>query len=668
MKFVSVDPGCTTDPILADEWIPVRPGTDQAFALAMANVLVNELGRYDEWSLKNRSNAPYLIGPDGFYVRSKTEMMIGPDPIYKQTWGKPLIWDAKDNKAKVFDDPSIQDFALEGNYTVEGVQCKPAFQIMKETLKQYTPEWAEQISTVPASTTRRIAREFVDAAQIGAWTTIDGVKMPYRPAVVIYSKGAQGHNHAGTICRSFELLNQLVGNIGVPGGVVQAIPGGESWAMGPDGLLRAAAEAYSAYRFKYPPERYDIYELRPMAHTTGSHIADVVLHPEKYGLNYPIKVMGFNFTNPLTNMYNYRKIEKAWKTFPFIWSISYHFDDPTQFADVVFPDSSYLERLEPTMFLLLSVHTSEESRTKMAKWRMVLKQPVVEPLYNTKHNVDILTELADRMGILRDWNNSLNMSLMMMMPPYLIDPNKKYSWEEMLDRSLKAQYGRSKGLDWFKKNGLYGHDLPRTVAYNYARDPRIRTYIYDEFTIKAGKKYREDAQKASYHVPEFVFEEFDTPIPVWLGTGPLKPAPPEYDLRAFNWGTTMTTMGMMMEDHWRHEYLNLYDPRIYRVMMHPDTAARKGLKDGDMVFIESRVGNLDGEEVIGKVKGQVFVTQCVHPEAVGIAARFGASSTSCGYPARDGMRFNDLISWEEESLDPITGNVEGAPFVKVYKA
>ncbi len=51
-----------------DEWLPIKPGTDTAFFLSMINVMVNELGVMDVQFIKKRTNGPYLIGPDGFYV------------------------------------------------------------------------------------------------------------------------------------------------------------------------------------------------------------------------------------------------------------------------------------------------------------------------------------------------------------------------------------------------------------------------------------------------------------------------------------------------------------------------------------------------------------------------------------------------------------------------
>ena len=69
------------------------------------------------------------------------------------------------------------------------LNANPAFQLLKEHLKQYTADWAEKESTVPARTIQRIAREFVEEARIGSTIEIEGVKLPYRPVASAMFRG-----------------------------------------------------------------------------------------------------------------------------------------------------------------------------------------------------------------------------------------------------------------------------------------------------------------------------------------------------------------------------------------------------------------------------------------------------------------------------------------------
>ena len=131
---------------------------------------------------------------------------------------KPLMWDLADEKAKTYDDPTIKDVAIEGSYSVNGVMATPAFSIIKEHVKKYTPEMASRITTVPAETIRRLAREFGEAAKIGSTIVIDGKELPYRPVAVGYFRGAQAHRHSALTCMALALLQEIVGANNVPGG------------------------------------------------------------------------------------------------------------------------------------------------------------------------------------------------------------------------------------------------------------------------------------------------------------------------------------------------------------------------------------------------------------------------------------------------------------------
>src|SRR3990172_721911 len=168
MKMVVVDPMCNFAAAKATEWVPLRVGTDAALALAMCNVLANELGTIDAPYLQAKTNAPYLIGADKLYAR---------DPAS----GKPLVWDSAANQARPFTDAQAADMALEREYVVRGLRCHPAYQKLKDHLKKFTPEWAEKICTVPAATIRRLSREFATEARIGSPIGVDGGLLAYRP-------------------------------------------------------------------------------------------------------------------------------------------------------------------------------------------------------------------------------------------------------------------------------------------------------------------------------------------------------------------------------------------------------------------------------------------------------------------------------------------------------
>jgi len=206
MRVVTVEPRMSPAPAAAkaDEWVPIRPGTDRAFALGLMHSIVFEHELYDREFLKLRTNAPYLIGPDGTYALSAD--------------GKAMVGDPVAGKAREWDDPEIAEFALEGRYDVNGVSCAPGFQLFRDIIADHTPERMEEICTVPAATMRRLAKELGEAARIGETIMLEGKEYPFRPAAVNYYRGAIAHKDGGQDLMALKMLNTLLGNIDMPGG------------------------------------------------------------------------------------------------------------------------------------------------------------------------------------------------------------------------------------------------------------------------------------------------------------------------------------------------------------------------------------------------------------------------------------------------------------------
>ncbi|MEE9593631.1 MAG: molybdopterin-dependent oxidoreductase, partial [Thermoplasmata archaeon] len=68
MKVIHIDPRLRSAGPFADKWLPIKPGTDLALALALCNVLI-ERGYVDTAYLIQHTNAPYLVGENGFLYR-----------------------------------------------------------------------------------------------------------------------------------------------------------------------------------------------------------------------------------------------------------------------------------------------------------------------------------------------------------------------------------------------------------------------------------------------------------------------------------------------------------------------------------------------------------------------------------------------------------------------
>jgi anaerobic selenocysteine-containing dehydrogenase len=663
MKLVVVNPHAGAETIRG-EWVPIIPGTELAFMLAMGNVMVHELGKYDEWFLRVRTNAPYLIKKDGTYLR---------DPESD----KPLLWDKASAKAVPFDDPSVSSgrltdpeagtAALTGSYTVNGERVRTAFESIKEHLKPYTPEWAEELTTIPAATIRRITSDLVDAAQIGSTIDINGFLFPYRPALVFAGRGAIAHRGGANVMLAANLLNGLIGATDVPGGLTgesfNPLPQpGADGTVEPNERLIPQKSEWVRKDFKLPVDHLDLQEFYPHRHCTPFVAWRSIMDPGKYHIDYEPKVMIDFGANPLVQNVNAAEAIAAFKKFPFFITISYHLDEPTQFADIVLPESASMERLN---FFQYQACGSVPGKRGMQG--LNFRYPVVTPLYDTRDANSILLELSNRLGINPPANGMLNGMLGMMKTPFELVPPQQYTWEEVVDNFLKAHFGADKGLDYFIENGSNwtAEWIPEEKTYNYFYFPdgQTRHPIYNEYLLGTGLQMKERFDQNHVTPPGWETEKylaFYQALPSWIAH-PEHEAPEEYDLFAVNWkiATRIFGMGALEELAPIREVQLKQSPEANSILVNAETARKKGLKDGDEVICESQYG--------GTQRGVVMTTELMHPQTVGFPGNFGRTAMFLGPEARKGFNYNQLLSAADGEFDPVIGGIEITSAVKLTK-
>ena len=654
MKLVTLDPRFSPEAAKGYRWLPIRPGTETAFALAMIHVMFYELKKFDEWFVKNRTTGPYLIGPDGYYVRDKSTR-------------KPLIWDSVDNKAKTFDDTSIKDYALEGEYEVERVKANPALHLLKEHVKECTPEWAEEITTLPAATTREVTQEFVEHAQIGSTIEIDGFKFPLRPAQFTGSgrgtMSQRGGNYLGLVGN---IVNMLVGAIEVPGGVTgKRCPGPGANILEPneDGVVKPIMEVLGL-PFKYPPDHADMREFYPHAHATPYMLAQVLLNPEKYPLPYKLEAMLFCGANSIRSACDRDLFIEAFKKVPFLVSFAISFDEAAMMSDILLPESQFLERRYARFYTPTQQNIDDSVRGLI----MAMGRNAVKPLFNTKRMDDILIEIADRAGFLTgpDGINDCFNFVFMLEGKNKLELDKKYTIDEMLDKRVKQIFGDEYSFDYLLEHGvIYKWDATGKRGYNYYYwpDNKTRHPIYFDALKASGDRMRENLKKYNIKIPAWENQEdyfkYYEALPPWIPS-PEYTAPPEYDMYVCNWKTNFMPFGIAntQENAWLAEIRELDAYEMY-VWINTETAGKKGFEDEALVWVESRWG---------RTMGKLRFTELIHPEVVGIAACHGSSSSMMSPDARKGTFFNILLgSKEDEGIDPVTGSVTISPKVKVYK-
>ncbi len=201
LRTVVIDPRFTVDAAKAEVWLPIRPGTDAALALAWTRwILDNE--KYDEDFCRTWTNMPYLVNPDTRLTLKATEAGLeGTDDDY-------VIWDPAQGKAVVLEYPFNAGVAapLFGTYEVNGLQCKTGGQLLKESCEEWTLAQAAEVCWLDEGEIERALEIYTDSE--GQSGIMQGVAIDQYP---------QSQQNALAALN----LEFLMGNVEKPGSMLQ---------------------------------------------------------------------------------------------------------------------------------------------------------------------------------------------------------------------------------------------------------------------------------------------------------------------------------------------------------------------------------------------------------------------------------------------------------------
>ncbi len=637
MHLVVVDPLCSNAGAKADEWVPIRPGTDGALVLAMINVLLNELGIYDREFLARHTNGPYLVKADGYYLRQD---------------GKPLVWDIREGKAKPYDG-RVQEYALEGKYTVGETEVTPAFQLLKDHVKRYTPEFSSEATTIPAGTIRRLASEFVRAASIGSTVVIDGEEHRLRPVAVNIYRGAGAHKHGVGVALAVQTLNMVVGSFYSIGGHrgINLIGPGWSWAPGEhDGLIvppeKIRHQGIVFYGFEgKAPEKMTLEEIYPLNTDLATNFLTSSLEASRFGLPYQPEMLIVARRNLFLNGVKKEITAQALNNYKFIVYFGTHLDEVSEFADIALPDAHFLEksRLFPNRLFW-----SNTPQSGHFLWG--LRQPVVAPAGEARDWIDVLETLAEKVGFLGDLYETYN-GFYGLKGKLRLEPSARYTKEQLYDRRIKTEVGENKDLDWFKEHGFFyiKRNTDETFPLNHLN---ARFPLYYENMKVAGRMVRAVTEKIGLKLEMGDYEALPDwkPCPAYSESG-------DYDLYAVNFRVPTHSFSWTVQNPWLNEVARL-NPYAMKVWINAATARRKGISNGDHIRVESRAGRLLGEAKL---------TECIHPEAVGISSHFGGWAKGKPLAAKRGDNFNCLLPFDDEHKDPVSSGVDSCVRVKLVR-
>src|SRR3989440_7267321 len=195
-KLVVVDPRFTRTAAVADLYTQLRPGTDIVFLNGIIRHALNT-GRFHEDYVKIHTNAPYIVS-------EKYQFNEGLFSGFDEGKGE------YDKSAWAYEpDPKTNGYEVDP--TLKHPRC--VFQLLKKHLDRYTPEMVERICGTPKD-------QFLKVADVVTSTSI-----PSRAGTIMYALGWTQHSVGVQIIRSAAMLQLLLGNVGRPGGGVNAMRG-----------------------------------------------------------------------------------------------------------------------------------------------------------------------------------------------------------------------------------------------------------------------------------------------------------------------------------------------------------------------------------------------------------------------------------------------------------
>ncbi len=697
-KFVSVNPVRTGYSAVADEWIGVRPGTDGLLVFSLIHELL-KADRIDWEFLVRYTNASWLViqdrgaDDDGLFARDEN--------------GNPLCFDRARNRLANALDAELQP-ALVGRRTLtDGRTAVPAFELLARRYMddRYAPDAVAATIGVPSATIRRIAAELAHAAfaqQIELdipwtdWAGREHDRMIGRPVSMHAMRGISAHSNGFHTCRAIHLLQILLGSIDCPGGfrykapfpkpILPAPPPAAGtgrpdtpldgaplgFPARPEDLLVDATGAPKridkAFSWEYPlaihgmmhMAIHNAWKADPYAiDTLFLYMANMSWNS---AMNVPGTIHALTDRDPATGEYRIPHI---------IYSDAYY-SEMVPYADLVLPDTTYLERWDCISLLDRPIGSAEGPADS-------IRQPVLEPDRDVRPFQDVLLDLGARIGLPGMTRRDGSPQYPGGYADYMINHERGpgigplAGWRGHDGRSHGRGEPNPEQLNRYIENGCFWHDpLPADRLYfkhanlgylNYAQDmgwiANNRQIVLQPYS-ETLQRFRLAARGHGEIQPpqrerDRIEEHFD-PLPTWHA--PFEESAVNGTQFPFH---ALTQRPMHMYHSWgsQNAWLRQISARN-RLYVARATAERLGVADDDWVWVISHHG---------RVKTQVRLMEGVNPDTVwtwnAIGKRKGVWGLDPDAPeATRGFLLNHIISellppradgYRYSNSDPVTG-------------
>lgn len=506
--------------------------------------------------------------------------------------------------------------------------CNVKADELKTWIAAYTPEWASQVSGIPAADIHRMALEF--AAQ--------------RPRCAAFTnRGSGAHYNGFNNDRAVILLNAIVGSIGKVGGYCYTeeptrVP---PRAFPQPGPLPPAPKRQSA--IENPPEW-------PLANKwQRMKVGQIVFQYLKEGRGKLQVYISYTLAAPQTWPEGRSlavSVLKDEKLIPFHVCSDIVYSEQAHYADMIIPDATYTERW------------GFDTRNNMElRDYVTLRQPIVAPPGECVSFVDSLIQIAHRIPQTAKYF-----------------PFKNHEeWIKLRCQGLSKMVGED-GFEYMKKHGVW-QDMTKPKYYDLYRweltAAQVKgTRVDDEGVIlrkdaggrelkvglvvngKACRGFPTPSRRFSIWHPDVAevakqvgFDDDGMPrfhaIPAFEMMGP-----DHLHLITFKWN--VHTQGRTASQKFLTEIVH-HNP----LWINTETAAKHGVKTGDLVEITTyrpKGHALKGAgEKVGSATVPVYVTEGIHPKVIAMSNSLGNTQHGRVGTARRGRK-QDLPAWNENII------------------
>jgi len=681
-KVVALDPRRSETAAKADEWIRIRPGTDLAFLLALMKIMMEEK-LYDADFLMRYTNMPFLV-----YTDDQGELRMISDAD-----GRPMVVEENSANVHVLEKFSNNNFTdtegkvffpalkLSEPVTVDGKSVKTVFEAQLEALGEYTPEWAAAITGIPAVDIARISREFgntrpaiVDPGwhgarygnvlmmrrvqamiqaltggidSVGGWVNSGEL---HHKAAHMYHTMAQGHEMGAPLANMAgwgfaKLVINVVSNQG--GQLFKHGRPGWSWAF--------SKQEKEAGRFNV---------ALPAMTDTGLQ-ESVEGRLQFNGEPYRTKALLINAANPVRHYYpdTYWRNALSHKNVELVIAVDVLPSDTVPYADVILPNSTYLERDEPTLY-------GNGTNQDLA---LTTRYAAIDPLYDTEEMADILYKLTGIISGKRGQEGFIQ-TIEQLTGMKAADIRKYFAETRKThkDRKGKGAFAaacRKASFDLYaergkttpeyidevlREKGVYHETAMREILAHEAmprkmpvptESGRLEFYSGLMRSLRDGGHTQNNFQVlAGWIAPEL-------PVSTALGQ----------DEFYFIYGKSPTVShASTNSNNAMLSAINKFKDDIYKgIWMHPDRAEKLGIGTGDPIRLtNTRSGQ--------KATGRAYVTRLVQKDTLFIHSSFGVENKALTKTSGEGTATSTIIPHQ---VEPVVAGFRSQEFtLKVARA